>query len=77
MEWEKIDLTDSSTWPPICSDVLFSDGNIVYIGWRENQDCENLTFVDARAVCKTIISTAWPENITHWMPFPKPPGESG
>ncbi len=69
MEWKKIDLSDSSTWPKLCEDVLFSDGQNVYAGWRTNDEDEDLEFVSA------TISDSWPKNITHWMPFPKLPNK--
>ncbi len=52
---------------PIFRDILFTDGVNVYAGFLETtRPEEDLMFFDC-------FNRNWPEHITHWMLFPKPP----
>ena len=63
MKWQKV----NREIIPIFKDILFTDGEKVYAGFLETcQPEEDLIFFDC-------CNRNWPENITHWMLFPKPP----
>lgn len=60
--------------PPVCDDILFTDGDRIYIGWLESYDpLEDLVFTCA--VHNHHRETCWPDGITHWMRLPKLPKE--
>lgn len=65
MKWQKVDRKEV----PAFEDVLVSDGKKVVSAWLETiQPEEDLVFID----CYTRETL---EEITHWMPYPKPPHE--
>lgn len=70
MRWKKIDPEDPSTFPVRFQDVIFTDGEKVYCGWRETEEEETLEFMNC------IPPLKWPENVTHWMAFPELPNEN-
>lgn len=71
MEWIDIEMT--GLYPKVCEDVLFSDGKSVMFGWLEcHQSGEEPLWYDASSPGHMH---SWPENITHWMKLPKPPGK--
>jgi len=56
---------------PALEDILLSDGKKVYAGFLETiQPEEDLVFYDC-------LSRGFLEDITHWMPLPKPPLSEG
>jgi hypothetical protein len=55
-------------WPPMCQDILYTDGKHIYYGWLETYEpLEEPCFV-----AKTFgrRENASPEGITHWMRLP-------
>lgn len=58
--------------PRCCDDILFSDGQKIYMGWLETcEPEEDLSFYSIARHSRWSDSS--PENITHWMPLPKLP----
>jgi hypothetical protein len=69
MEWIKLE----DSLPRCCDDVLFTDGKQVYRGWLETHEpLEDPLFYNQS--CE-VRAEHWPENVTHWMPLPEPPGD--
>ncbi len=63
MKWKVVDRETV----PIFRDILFTDGVNVFAGFLETcQPEEDLSFFDC-------FNRDWPDHITHWMLFPKPP----
>jgi hypothetical protein len=63
--------------PEVSKDILFCDEEKVYFGFygykttdRERLD---LGFIDKEMHSDAIGYAYFEENITHWMPIPKPP----
>lgn len=66
MKWMSIELEK----PPLCEDILFTEGMRVYKGWQEVcGPLEELAFIDSENYQDR-------ENITHWMYLPKLPGKN-
>ncbi len=63
MKWKKIVREEV----PVFDTILFTDGKQVFCGFLETvRPEEDLSFFE-------FDYRSWPENITHWMPLPKPP----
>ena len=69
MKWTSVD----KELPKPAKDILFTDGKEIYKGWLETHTFgEDLLFCNDQS---GIFSENWPENVTHWMPLPKPPAK--
>jgi hypothetical protein len=67
MGWIKLE----DSLPRTCDDILFTDGKNIYKGWLEaNEPLEERLFYNDTSIRR---AENWPENVTHWMPIPKPP----
>jgi len=67
MKWKDV----KEKRPKACEDILFTDGEKVYKGWLETWEIEEeLMFYNVQG--SNNDQPYWPENITHWMPLPKP-----
>lgn len=67
--WVKVE----DEMPPMCINILFSDGDYVYMGWLEHYSFgEEPIFYN----CADHYD-GWPEGITHWMELPLAPNKNG
>ena len=70
MKWIKVADQD----PPLCVDILFTDGQRIFKGWVETMmEEEGLMFFND---VYSRDCDHWPDDITHWMSLPELPSES-
>lgn len=71
MKWKKIKTLKDLPCP--ADDVLFTDGEWIYVGWIESHsENEPPSFYN-----NLRTGSHWPENITHWMSLPDLPKNPG